>query len=71
MLQLKLESDPDLAIVTREITSRRGVDKRSLLPLVARRDAVAKAIGYPTLTAGSISLLTRPQMPNWKSNRAC
>jgi hypothetical protein len=32
----------DLATPAREITSRHGVDKRSLLPLAARRDAVAR-----------------------------
>ena len=32
----------DLVTPAREITSRHGVDKRSLLPLAARRDAVAK-----------------------------
>jgi hypothetical protein len=42
----------DLARPAREITSRHGVDERSLLPLTARRDAVAGS-GYLLFTNGS------------------
>jgi hypothetical protein len=33
----------DLATLAREITSRHGIDRRSLLPLAPRRDAVGEA----------------------------
>jgi DNA invertase Pin-like site-specific DNA recombinase len=35
----------DLATPAREITSRHGVDRRSLLPLAAPRDALARKLG--------------------------
>jgi hypothetical protein len=62
-----LENDP--ATPAREITSRHGVDKRSLLPLAARRDAVARnAKSRMALEADVFilqRLLSRVQRSDW------
>jgi hypothetical protein len=49
----------DLATPAREITSRHGVDKGSLLPVASRRDAVARNAASRTALAVDVFILRR------------
>jgi hypothetical protein len=49
----------DLATLAREITSRHRVDRQSLLPLAARRDAVARNATSRMAREADISILQR------------
>ena len=51
--------ESDLATPAREITSRHGVDRRSLLPLAARRDAVARNDASRMAREADVSILQR------------